>query len=673
MHRRVSSILIWSALVICRLIMPSSAGGPVEVSLTDAYHRPLSITQPPRRVVSLVPGVTEMLLALGVGDTLRGVTYFDRVPPQSGKPAVVGGFFRPLTQVIAQCQPDCIFVADIHKEVQERFQDSGIPVVHLKAHTVQDILANLHLLGAMFQRGEQAEALCQQIRGKLELIREKVARVPDSRRVRVVRLMSDREMVVPGDDSFQNDYIRHAGGIPPCLGKKGAIVPITLPAWQQFNPQVIFTCGRDLKQVQKLLRQAGWQEVEAVRQGRIYRFPCELTCRASVHAGDFVAWLAASLYLKDFADPKNRVRPDAVLASEPLTLDLPYVRQARVTRSRILDFEHQSLVIDFKTPVAVISTLEGPRRGVLTVGNHYTPPPGWGISHYLGLAKDRAQVYRVLKKTGQNTSFLFTGADMANLSVQQSTFKDLKVYALVTAGVEGNALRLSQDEGRFYEPGTINIILLTNYRLSPRAMSRALIAATEAKTAALQDLDIRSSEHPLTYQATGTGTDNIIVVGGRGAVIDNAGGHSKMGELMGRAVYQGVREAVAKQNGITSCRSHWQRLQERRLGLYELVRSLPEASRGQVLPLWETVMLEGRYAGFVETALALSDAHERGQVLDLSAFADYCKMIARELAGKPVTEWQTLSFQEELPKPVQMACEAMINGLAARTQPGGKP
>jgi iron complex transport system substrate-binding protein len=673
MHRRVSSILILSVLFVGWLLLPLWARGTAEVTVTDAYNRPFTITQPPRRVVSLVSGVTEMLLALGVGDTLQGVTYYDRLPPPSGKPAVVGGFFRPITQVIAQCQPDCIFVADIHKEVQERFKDKGIPVVHLEAHTVPDILANLRLLGAMFQRGEQAEALCRQIQGKLDLIREKVARVPDSRRLRVLRLMRDREMVVPGDDSFQNDYIRQAGGIPPCLGKKGTIVTITLPEWQQFNPQVIFTCGRDLKGVEKLVQQPGWQEVEAVRQGRIYRFPCELTCRASVHAGDFVAWLAASLYLKDFANPNNRVHPDQVLASDPLPLDLPYVRQARVTRSRILDFDHKSLIIDFKTPVAVISTLEGPRQGILTVGNHYTPPPGWGISHYLGLAKDRALLYRVLKINGQTTSFLFTGADMANLSVQQSTFKDIKVYALVTAGVESNALRLSQDEGRFYEPGTINIILLTNCRLSPRAMSRALITATEAKTAALQDLDIRSAEQPLACQATGTGTDNIIVVEGRGAAIDNAGGHSKMGELIGRAVYQGVRQAVAKQNGIISCRSHWQRLQERRLGLYELVRNLPEASRGQVLHLWETAMLERRYAGFVETALALSDAYERGQVLDLSAFADYCKMMAGELAGKPVTEWQTVSFPKDLPRPLHLACEAMINGLAARAQPGRKP
>ncbi|MDZ7664110.1 MAG: adenosylcobinamide amidohydrolase [Desulfotignum sp.] len=75
-----------------------------------------------------------------------------------------------------------------------------------------------------------------------------------------------------------------------------------------------------------------------------------------------------------------------------------------------------------------------------------------------------------------------------------------------------------------WNAGTINIILMTNMALSPRAMTRSLIAATEAKTAALADLDIRSSDDPALWQATGTGTDNILVVQGTGQKIDGAGG-----------------------------------------------------------------------------------------------------------------------------------------------------
>jgi len=665
-----SRISFPSSLVVLLfwLLLPA-APLTAAVEVTDAYGDTISISQPPRRVVSLAPGVTDMLVALGVKEALQGVTYFDRLASDTGKPAAVGGFFAPSLAAIQQCRPDCIFLEKIHQDVLAHFRRAGIPVLQLPAAGIKDILANLRLLGAIFQRQDKAAELGTRLQSQLEIIRQKTAHIPASRKLRVIRLMSDREMLVPGDDSFQNDYIRHAGGIPPTLNKIGGVVPISLPEWRRFNPQAIFFCGADLGRMQKLLRRPGWQEVEAVRQGRLYQFPCDLTCRASVRAGDFITWLAATLYTQDFADDSHLLRSEEILAIKPLTLHLPYVRQTRVITSRIWDFEHKSLLIDFTAPVSILSTLEGPRQGILRVGNHSTPPPCWSIAHHLGLDRDRNHIYRVLKQTPQDTSFLFTGADMDNLSIQQATFKDFRVYALVTAGVESNALRLSQEEGRFYEAGTINIILLTNYQLTPRAMSRAVIAATEAKTAALQDLDVRSAEHPLAYQATGTGTDNLIVVGGQGSPLDHVGGHSKMGELIGKAVYQAVREAVARQNGISGPRPHWQRLQERRLSLYDLVRHLPEISQGQVLSLWESEMFKRRYAGFMETALALSDAYDRGQVRDLQAFADWCKLVAQELAGEPITVWRTINLEEgELPLPIKMACEAFINGLAARAR-----
>ncbi len=99
----------------------------------------------------------------------------------------------------------------------------------------------------------------------------------------------------------------------------------------------------------------------------------------------------------------------------------------------------------------------------------------------------------------KNTSCLITGADMDNLSVKSYSFREMTVTACVTAGVRGNALKMSKDNGGYYEPGTINIIIMSNMQLSKRAMTRAIISATEAKSAALADLDIRS-----TYSAANT-------------------------------------------------------------------------------------------------------------------------------------------------------------------------
>ena len=79
----------------------------------------------------------------------------------------------------------------------------------------------------------------------MQLIREKMARIPKEKRKRVMRFMGRDEVMAPGDDSFQNELIRAAGGVPPVWGKSGAIVPVTLEAWQRFNPQVLYGCGGD--------------------------------------------------------------------------------------------------------------------------------------------------------------------------------------------------------------------------------------------------------------------------------------------------------------------------------------------------------------------------------------------------------------------------------------------
>ena len=81
-------------------------------------------------------------------------------------------------------------------------------------------------------------------------------------------------------------------------------------------------------------------------------------------------------------------------------------------------------------------------------------------------------------------------------------------------------------------------------------MARAIITATEAKTAAFEDLKVPST-YTKDAQATGTGTDSVIVVSGTsGPLVTYSGGHSRIGDLMGKAVHKAVMEALEKQNGF---------------------------------------------------------------------------------------------------------------------------
>ena len=228
--------------------------------------------------------------------------------------------------------------------------------------------------------------------------------------------------------------------------------------------------------------------------------------------------------------------------------------EARIIYHQFQGVEVKTFLISFARERRCLSTREGFKR-IKAVGNHYNPPPLWEFVHQNPDAY-MSKILSDLNLSPTETAMLLTGADMDNFAFKEEEYQEFKVFALVTAGTKSNAQRIGVDragslerEGKFETLGTINVIVLTNASFSEGAMARGMITLTEAKVIALEDLDIRSSYDP-EIRATGTGTDNAIIVSGEGARVNYLGGHGKMGELMARAVTSAVKEAIFKENGI---------------------------------------------------------------------------------------------------------------------------
>ena len=639
------------------------------LAFTDDGGHSLTIIKPPRRIVSLVPGVSEIIAALEADEKLVGITHHTTMPTRVLENAtVVGGFFSPSLNQIKTLAPDLVFIADLHEDLRRELAGKDCQVVEIETTSLLDSYDNIMLLGKIVEKPEAATKLVEEIKAKLDIISRKVARIPVSERRRVMRLMGRGAIMSPGDDSFQNEMIAAAGGIPPVWGQKGAVIEVEQEAFQQFNPQFIYGCGGD-KELIKKLSEPGWNQAEAVKNGTFRFYPCTVTCRAATLTGDFVGTLAAAIYPEQFSKTENLVLTEGVTARRPVEVKLDYVSKAEVVEVSILDFTHRTLVVDLAEPMAVISSLEGPRDAITMVGNHYLPPPSWDLVHIVGPQNFERRVTALLGYDPETSSLLFTGADMRCLAVKEAGYKAMTVYALVTAGVKSNAVRMGAEEAHYYEPGTINVIIMTNMELSSRAMTRAIISATEGKSAAIQDLDIRSKSNPAFLQATGTGTDNIIVVSGRGQKIEKAGGHSKMGELIARTVYQGVMEAVGKQNGLLVKRSIFHRLQEREISVYAFIHDCRWESpvdAGALVGQFEELLLDPHYAVFMESALALTDGWERGQVEDLNIFRDWCRQISNQISGHPGKPDVCQYIGVPIPDPLRLALEALLAGLLNR-------
>src|SRR6185436_4364295 len=83
---------IVAALLLGVLLPALSAAG---FTVSDQTGRSLTLPAPPRRIVSLVPSVTEILFAIGAQGVLAGVTDFCDYPPEARKKPTVGGMVAP--------------------------------------------------------------------------------------------------------------------------------------------------------------------------------------------------------------------------------------------------------------------------------------------------------------------------------------------------------------------------------------------------------------------------------------------------------------------------------------------------------------------------------------------------------------------------------------------------
>ncbi len=254
---------------------------------------------------------------------------------------------------------------------------------------------------------------------------------------------------------------------------------------------------------------------------------------------------------------KNKVGRGVDVKRREIRLKLEGVK-AEILYHTYQNFEVNTLLVSFGAKRRVLSTLEGFKNVTFVANSHH--PSGLSEITMLNYEEFEEKFPVKLGIPRDDLALLSTGANMNNLAVCEKSYQDRIVCCLATGGV-GNALRSGVDGANWMEHdgkyvntlGTINIILLTTVTLTDGAMARAIITATEAKTAALQDIDARSSVSP-ENQATGTGTDNMIIVSGTepDKKVRFTGGHTKIGELIGVSTKIAVAETIRKHEASIS-------------------------------------------------------------------------------------------------------------------------
>lgn len=295
-------------------LFATDSGKAQEPSIyTDITGYELSTTSRPERIVSLIPSNTELLFAVGAGQSVVGVTNYCNYPPEVKKIDRVGDLMSLSVEKIVSLKPDLVLATgDNPDETIKSLRTLGIRVFVIDPQTVDDVMAALNVVGAITGHTERAEQIIHEIDHRMAVVRDKLNSISTARRPSVFVGSPQRtENWTPGPGTFTTDIIEHAGGrnVADELSP-GTWAVYTLEKIVSKNPDVILSTVGNLKNAdasrEKILEtarnMAGWRNIEAIKQARIAILPDDWLLRPGPRMIDAIEHLARTLHPDLFND-----------------------------------------------------------------------------------------------------------------------------------------------------------------------------------------------------------------------------------------------------------------------------------------------------------------------------------------------------------------------------------
>jgi len=227
-----------------------------------------------------------------------------------------------------------------------------------------------------------------------------------------------------------------------------------------------------------------------------------------------------------------------------------------LTKQILLDHTPNHVHVAFRTPHPVISSAV--LNGGIVQASHIVNLKVPKDSKHPESPEETLSKYCAASAWHGTAVGMMTAASMNSLRIASKQVQEVDIIVLITAGLS-NPRRVGDraDHRRMgaqtEEIGTLNIIAMTSAILPHSARVEALMIATEAKTAALQALEIRS---PVSNAiATGTGTDSIALVSGHGpGEIRYCGKHVLFGEILGSLVIDALTASIDLEHNLNPAR-----------------------------------------------------------------------------------------------------------------------
>lgn len=270
-----------------------------EILLEDDLGRQVRLFKAPQRIISLAPGITEILFALGLSDRIVGVTEYCNYPAEALEKPKAGSFSEPNIEQIVALQPDLVVAVRLQEEMLSRLEELSVPLLVLEPTSVNDVYRSIELLGLAAGVEENARLLALEIKARIEETAEKFSRLPETERVRVYYEVYADPLMSIGSNSVIHELVEAAGGKNIFGDIREPYPMVSAEAVIDRDPEVIVYPnyhGTEGFLANEIKSRPGWGVISAVEKERIFGVDPDIISRPGPRIADAVEELAGYFY-----------------------------------------------------------------------------------------------------------------------------------------------------------------------------------------------------------------------------------------------------------------------------------------------------------------------------------------------------------------------------------------
>ena len=292
-------VLVISALSCTRSTSPSTKTSSNSREITDDAGRLIALPQRVDRVVSLAPNLTEIVFAVGGGESLVGDTTYCDFPAAAQSIEKVGDTLHPSLERIIALRPQVVLVSTASQlEVfTQQLQSHNIAVFVTDPHDLEGVFRSITEVGEIIGKAEQAGILVAKLRERAAAVDSAVKGSP---RIRLFYQLSAEPLYTAGRDAFVTDLIKRAGGESVTADVPGAWPKYSAESALAARPDaVILPTGGSMGEGNSNVAEA-LSKSPAAQHGRVYKINDDHLVRPGPRAVDGLEEMAKALHPEAF-------------------------------------------------------------------------------------------------------------------------------------------------------------------------------------------------------------------------------------------------------------------------------------------------------------------------------------------------------------------------------------